>query len=211
MKTWHRYEHHTLSGEWHIHTTYTDGGNSVAEYCEVASDYGIPLLAFTEHVSIELTYDFNEFLEEIDSARSQYDLIILSGCEAKVLPDGSLNVSDSVIGEVDYPIFSFHSFPGDLALFLESLERVFQDRRVNTWAHPGRLPVRQNLEIDSEALQAIMKQMKHNNILLEVNRRYGLPKNEWVEEAKRIGLNLFRGSDVHSIEGLEVSTTSTKP
>jgi DNA polymerase (family 10)/putative hydrolase len=211
MKTWHRYEQHILSGEWHIHTTYTDGGNSVAEYCEVASDYGIPLLAFTEHVSIELTYDFNEFLEEIDSARSQYDLIILSGCEAKVLPDGSLNVSDSVIGEVEYPIFSFHSFPGDLALFLESLERVFQDRRVNTWAHPGRLPVRQNMEIDSDALQEIMKQMKHNNILLEVNRRYGLPKKEWVEEAKRIGLKLVRGSDVHSIEELELSTTSTKP
>jgi len=205
MKAWQRYERHLLSGEWHIHTSRTDGNNRVAEYCEIASESPIPLLAFTEHVSIELTYDFNEFLGEIDSARSKYDLIILSGCEAKVLSDGSLNAHDYIIEEVDYPIFSFHGFPGDLDLYLDCLKRVFRDKRVNTWAHPGHLLERQNMEIDSDILKDIMKQMKHNNILLEVNRKYSLPGKEWVEEAERIGLKLVRGSDVHSIEELEWS------
>jgi len=205
MKAWQRYERHLLSGEWHIHTSRTDGNNRVAKYCEIASEYLIPLLAFTEHVSIELTYDFNEFLEEIDAARSQYDLIILSGCEAKVLPDGSLNAPDCVIEEVDYPIFSFHGFPGDLDLYLDCLKSVFQDKRVNTWAHPGHFLARQKMEIDSDALKDIMKQMMHNNILLEVNRKYNLPEKGWVEEAERIGLMIVRGSDVHSIEELEWS------
>jgi DNA polymerase (family 10)/putative hydrolase len=85
MKTWKKYVDYLLEGEWHIHTNYTDGKNTVFEYCEKAVEIGIPLLAFTEHVRKELTYDFNQFLNEIEEAREEFDLIILSGCEAKVL------------------------------------------------------------------------------------------------------------------------------
>ena len=47
MKTWKKYIDYLLVGEWHIHTSYTDGKNSVFEYCEKAIEVDIPLLALT--------------------------------------------------------------------------------------------------------------------------------------------------------------------
>ena len=70
----------------------------------------VPLLAFTEHVRKNLDYDFNDLLDDIEKAREEFDLIILSGVEAKVLADGDLDVEDWILKEVDYSIFAFHSF-----------------------------------------------------------------------------------------------------
>lgn len=61
------------------------------------------------------------------------------------------------------------------------------------------------MEIAPDVLKDMLKQMEHNNILLEVNRKYNLPGQEWIEEAERICLKIVRGSDVHSIEELEWS------
>ena len=89
-----KYANYLYTGQWHIHTNYTDGDNSVDNYCRQAIASKIPLVVFSEHVRRNLNYDFHSWLSEIKQARRKYTgLIILSGCEVKVLETGELDVS----------------------------------------------------------------------------------------------------------------------
>lgn len=199
MKTWKRYSEFLTAGEWHIHTRYSDGQNTVWECCQKAADLGVPLIAFTEHVRRNLDYDFNTFLADIEEARETYDLIILSGCEASILPGGGLNAPQWIFHEIDYPIVSFHTFPHDAQLYVSSLIACFQNEQVNTWAHPGAFLNRSDLKLMDGDLTAIFREMAKREIALERNRKYGVPEDRWIEFANRYGVPLIRGSDIHAV------------
>ena len=202
-KNWMKYRQYLLDGEWHVHTNYTDGKNSVFELCLEFKNLGIPLVAFTEHVRKELTYDFNQFLEDIEKAREEFDLIILSGCEAKVLPSGELDVEDWILRDVDYPIFAFHSFPKDIDLYIKCLKNVLKKKYVNTWAHPGAFLLRRGLELPEKELIDIFKLIGKQNVLLEVNKKYNVPHRAWLDIAERYNVKTVKGNDIHSIGDLE--------
>ncbi len=203
MKVWRKYEGYLLIGEWHIHTSYTDGKNTVFEYCHMAEKLNVPLIAFTEHVRRKLTYDFNQFMDDIERARDEFNIIILSGCEAKVLPGGELDVERDILREVDYPILAFHSFPDDPELYVSSLINALRNPYVNAWAHPGKFLREKKLSLSKDELKEIFSVMKENDVLLEVNSRYHLPEKMWLELAKDIGVELVRGDDLHSVEDFE--------
>jgi putative hydrolase len=200
MKVWREHEDHLLLGEWHIHTSYTDGEGSIFAYCQKAVDLGIPLLAFTEHVRRSPNYDFHAFLRDIDAAQEDFDLIILSGCEAKILPGGELDADDALLGEVDYPVFSFHSFPNDMELRLSSLEAALKNRYVNAWAHPV---TSQGMDFPEDRLREIFDLMRNRDVLFELNEKYGDPAEDRMTLARGRGVSFVRGSDVHFVEDLK--------
>lgn len=202
MKTWEKYIDYLLKGEWHIHTNFTDGKNTVTEYCKKAIEADIPLLAFTEHVRTNLNYDFNIFLNDIDKARENFDLIILSGCEAKVLPNGEIDVENNVLREVDYPVFAFHSFPEDFDTYIKCLRCVLRNKYVNTWAHPERFLRKHFLEISESDLVEIFNLMRQQNILFEINKKHDVPSIKWINLAKKHNVEIVRGSDIHCIEDI---------
>lgn len=201
MKTWKKYAGCLMEGEWHVHTSYTDGSNTVAEYCRAALEKGIPLLAFTEHVRKKTDYDFDRFLRDIHEARKSFDLIILSGCEAKVLPGGELDVDQQLLKEVDYPVFAFHSFPDDPRLYLESLEVVLRNQYINTWAHPGP-PSGWDSDLSDKELFRIFQLMKNEHVLLEINRKHLSPPPHWLSLADNCNIIKVRGSDIHCVDDL---------
>ena len=84
-------------GDCHVHTSYTDGKNSVFEYCQKAKENNLKSILFSEHVRKDISYDYADFLLQINKAKCTFkDLKILSGCEAKVLNlDGDLDVPDT--------------------------------------------------------------------------------------------------------------------
>ncbi len=199
MKAWKKYSDLLLTGEWHIHTIYTDGKSTVEEYCDKAVALGLPLLAFTEHVRKSMTYDYSKLLAEIDVAREKYDdLIILTGCEAKVLPDGTLDVSDDILYNVDYSIFAYHSFPKDQKLIINTLDSIMNNYPVNAWAHPGYFLKKTDLTIPDEDLLNIFLNLKRKDVLLELNNKYLLPDIEWISLAQKLNVTTVRGSDCHT-------------
>jgi len=201
MKTWQRYEKFLMRGNWHIHTNYTDGKDSIFEICNAAIKKNIPLIAFTEHVRKNLLYDFSKFLEDIKKAREMYKkIIILSGCEAKILPGGEIDVPEEVLKNIDYPIIAFHSFPRDKDLYLKSFEKAIKNPYVNALAHPGYFLMKNKLSLNRNEVIYILTLMKENNVLLEINTKYNLPPKEWVELATNIGVKMVKGSDAHSKE-----------
>jgi len=204
MKTWEKYEKYLLTGEWHIHTNYTDGKDSVFDLCGKALELRIPLVAFTEHVSRQLRYDFNKFQSDIEKAREEYPgLIILSGLEAKVLADATLNVDEELLSLVDYPVFAFHSFPKDLQVYVDCLKTVLKDSRINAWAHPGLFLRKMGLTLSQREISEIFEMMKKEKVLLEVNEKYNLPEKEWIETALRNEIKIVKGNDIHSLKDLE--------
>lgn len=202
MKMWEKHKEHLQSGEWHIHTNYTDGNNSIHEYCKKAVELGIPLVAFTEHVRKDLTYDFSDFLEDIEKAREKFNLIILSGCEAKVLPNGELDVNNEILKEIDYPVFAYHSFPKDINLYVDSLKNVLNNKYVNTWAHPGIFLEKKCLKIPDDQLIEILTSVANSKVLLEINSKYNMPPTKWINLAKKKEINFVIGNDVHNVESL---------
>lgn len=208
MKLWKEYKGDLQNGEWHVHTNYTDGRGSVWEYCRRAEELAIPLIAFTEHVRRDLSYDFTSFISDIEDARQNFSLTILSGCEAKVLPGGDLDAEAWIVREVDYPIFAFHSFPKDQMLFLQSLKRVLKNKYINAWAHPGYFLARNNLELSDADLSDVFKVMKEHDVLLEINSKYLLPSKRWIDLAARHAVETVNGSDVHSLDELNATHSS---
>lgn len=202
MKTWQNYEEFLLEGEWHIHTSYTDGKNTVDDYCQKATKLKLPLIAFTEHVRYDIDYDFNELLKEINDARLKYDLIILSGIEAKVLPGGKLDVRRDILHEVDYSILAVHSFPVDLDLYLQSLEKALKNEYINAWAHPGSFLKRKNLKLSNDQLRELLHICKDHKVLLETNKRYGTPFHRWRTTSKEFDIKYVKGSNVHSVDAM---------
>jgi putative hydrolase len=201
MKIWKKYADYLSSAEWHIHTKYADGSDDIKDYCQRAVEIGIPLIAFTEHVNRNLSYSFSSFLKDIQAARDEFDIIILSGCEAKVLPSGELDVNEQILKAVDYPIFSFHSFPDDLELYVKCLKKALKNPYVNAWAHPGTLS-HKKIDLPESDLDEIFALMRERDVLLEINRKYDLPKEKWIKVAKERGTLTVKGSDVHRIEDL---------
>ena len=69
MKKWERFKEFMENGDWHVHTNYVEGENSVTEMCEQAEKNGLKMIAFTEHVRKELDYDFNALVKDVEKAR----------------------------------------------------------------------------------------------------------------------------------------------
>jgi putative hydrolase len=201
MRAWQAHSDLLLKGEWHVHTSLTDGEGTVDEYCRRAQALGLPLIAFTEHVRLDLKYDFNSFLDSIDNAREEYDIIILSGCEAKVLPGGELDVEDWILDEVDHPIFAFHAFPDDQELYFKSLLKAIRSKAV-AWAHPGALLKHLSYHLDDDELEWIFRSMAEREVLLELNSKYDVPPEDWRNLASSLGVKFVRGGDIHSPDAL---------
>jgi len=203
-KNWMEYEEYLVSGEWHIHTNYVDGENSVDEYCKRAVELRIPLIVFAEHVRRELTYNYRALVEEIIMARRNYpELLILIGCEAKVLEDGGLDVSEDVLRRSEIVLMAFHSFPVNKGRYVEALKRALSNPRVDIWAHPGLFLRTKNFSLSEEEVEVIFEIASQRNVLIELNEKYNLPSRGWVEIGKKRGVKFVRGSDVHHVGELK--------
>jgi putative hydrolase len=199
MKRWERFEGFLTRGDWHVHTNYVEGENSVLEMCEQAEKNGLQLIAFTEHVRRELSYDFNNFVKEIGEARKKFpSLKILTGCEAKILVDGDIDVSDDVLKLCDVVIAGFHGFYHGKEEHMQALEKALKNPEVDIWGHPATMF--RNCKLERKEMEDIIKLCIRNNVLIEKSL---LPKYEpppgFLELVEKIGAKTVIGSDAHSV------------
>ncbi len=104
-----------IRGDLHMHTTASDGKNSIAEMAEGAKALGYEYIAISDHsrssaiangLSVERMW---EHLEAIRAADKAIDGIkIFAACECDILPDGSLDYPDEVLSACDLVVASVH-------------------------------------------------------------------------------------------------------
>lgn len=201
-----------IKGDLHIHTSYSDGGNTIEEMVEGAKQKGYEYIAITDHVGnlkvanaideetlqkqIEVIHDLNQQDPEIR---------ILAGAEANIDLEGNLDISEDVMQKLDFVIGGVHSK-------LKMPQKEITDRVVNALsndyltilAHPiGRLlNKREGSDLD---LTEVFEAAKNHGKILEINaypNRLDLSDIN-CRAASQQGIILEIGTDAHSINELE--------
>lgn len=194
----------------HLHTDYTDGLNSVEDYFNYASKYNFDVIIFTEHVRKNIKYDFEKFLLSIQKchiAFSQVEPII--GVEAKILPDGTLDIPETILSKIKLICIACHSFPSEIELYRNVLENVFSDGKWKkyhrVWVHPGRF-LRKNNLLEHEHGETVLRQLVdyavNEGVLIEVNQKDKLPPPSALEGVS--SHNLIIGHDAHAIDHIKM-------
>lgn len=201
-----------IKGDLHTHTTLTDGLNSLDEMAEAARKSGYQYIANTEHsqrLSMAGGLDAEKLAENIKRIdkfnETQNDFIVLKGIEVDILEDGSLDLPDFILKELDIVVCSIHyKFNLPEKKQTERILRAMDNPYFNILGHPtGRLiNEREPYDIDMEK---IMQKAKENNCFLEINSHPSrLDLNDhYVKMGREIGIKFSIASDAHSIRDLD--------
>jgi DNA polymerase (family X) len=201
-----------IKGDLHMHSTWSDGAYSIEEMAEACRQKGYRYMAITDHsqylkVANGLTPErLRKQREEIDRLNERYeDFTILAGVEMDILPDGSLDYDDELLGEMDLVIASIHSsFSQPRDIIMQRLKTALENAHVDIIAHPtGRLiGRREGYDVDMDML---IELAKSTNTALELNanpHRLDLAA-EHLKKAQDAGVKLVINTDAHNTEMLE--------
>jgi DNA polymerase (family 10) len=200
-----------IRGDLHVHTTWSDGKATVLEIGEAARDRGYEYLAICDHtrnVSVVPGLDADDLRrqgEEIAAANERLaPFRILRGSECDILPDGSLDLPDDVLAELDWVQASIHA--GQRAPGAELTRRTTEAMRhpaVSALSHPKGRIINHRPE-NALDLEQVFEVALETGVALEVN---GLPtrldlRDVHVRAAIEAGVPIVCSTDAHSARGL---------
>ena len=201
-----------IRGDLHSHTHASDGHNTIEEMGTAARERGYRYFAITDHSAshgfgnavspdqlerqIELVAEANERLQGIE---------LLAGSEVNILPDGSLDYEDELLGRLDWVVASVHtSFAIGEGAMTERMITAIEHPLVDVIAHPtGRLIERRApYAVD---LDAVFEAAARTGTLLEIN---GNPDRRDLSDpaaraAAAAGVTIVIDSDAHRVRTLE--------
>ncbi len=196
-----------IKGDLHCHTNWSDGENTIEEMYEEAIKMGYHYLGISDHTKFLKAangLDEKRLLEQSERIKRLKDkgYLILHGCEANILSNGSLDINDDLLRRLDYVIAGIHSeLNKDIT---ERVIKAMENPLVNIISHlSGRL-----IQERPESLmnfEKIIKKAKETNTLLEINatpKRLDL-KAAYIEIAKKKGVRMVINSDAHNREQLK--------
>src|SRR5450755_1412199 len=165
-----------IRGDVHMHTVETDGRNTIEEMAEAARARGYEYMAITDH-SKNLAFANGltderavAHIERIRAAEKALGGIrIFAGIEVDILGDGSLDLSDAVLEQMDIVIASVHSqFSQDRAAMTDRLLKAVANPNTSLIGHPtGRLLLRRDAyQFD---LDAVLKGAAQHKVAMELN------------------------------------------
>ena len=201
-----------LQGDVHMHTVETDGRNTIEEMAEAAKERGYKYMAITDH-SKNLAFanglDDKRAVEHIQRIRAADDQIegirIFAGIEVDILADGTLDLSDSVLEQMDIVIASVHShFNQSPAEMTDRLLKAVQNPNTSLLGHPtGRLLLRR--EGYAFDLDAVLKSAAQKKVAMELNAypdRLDLCDRH-LRLAKQHGVKIVINTDSHHTSHME--------
>ena len=164
-----------IRGDLHMHTTATDGKNSLEEMVEAAIARGLSYIAITDHsqrVTMAHGLDSERLLvqwKQIDELNQSAAIEVLKGIECDILEKGGLDLPDDILAQADYVVCSIHYGQNQpKSQITERIIEAIEHPYTSAIAHPtGRLIGRRKpYEVDLGAV--IAKAVEHRK-LLELN------------------------------------------
>tara|TARA_Y100001970_G_scaffold293565_1_gene441228 strand:- start:3651 stop:5486 length:1836 start_codon:yes stop_codon:yes gene_type:complete len=197
-----------IKGDCHMHSTYSDGKNTIQEMAQKAKELNYEYIVITDHsqslkIANGLTPErlFEKAKETQKLNSENIGVKIFHGSEVDILKDGSLDYKDEVLENLDFIVASVHS------KFDESCEerylKVIENPYVNVIGHmtTQEYGSRKPLELDYDKIFA--KAAKHN-VAIEINcsaRRNDIP-SDLIPLALKHGCKFFLNTDSHSTQQL---------
>jgi len=200
-----------IRGDLHMHTTWSDGRDTIDQMAFAAVRLGYEYVAITDHSERSLASrqlaarDIARQRADIDKVRSRVKrLEILHGVEVDIMPDGSLDFDDEQLSGFDIVLASLHDHAGhDGAKLTERYLRAIRHPLVNVITHPAnRTPARSDgYNVNFDALFAAAAE---TGTAMEVD---GAPGHldldgALARRAVAAGVTLAIDSDCHRSDGL---------
>jgi DNA polymerase (family 10) len=200
-----------LTGTFHCHTDWSDGGATLLEMVEAAQAAGLSYLGIADH-SKSAGYAGGLSIDRVRAQWLEIDALnaklgpsfrIFKGTECDILADGSLDYPDEILDGFDYVVASVHSgFGMDREAMTERIVRAVRNPRVTMLGHPtGRLLLaRDGYAVDLDAVIAVASK---SGTLIEINanpHRLDLDAT-FARKAHEAGISIPINPDAHSTNG----------
>lgn len=204
-----------IRGDLHCHTKATDGANTILEMAEAARAHGYEYLAITDHSkAISVAKGFNEAKLKKHAAEirklngSVKGLWLMAGVEVDILKDGTLDLDEDALAELDWVVASVHSyFELSKAAMTKRVVKAVSSGVVHCLGHAaGRIIGKRN-PIDME-WDELFAACKEHGVRLEINAqpdRLDLRDN-YCQRAKEAGVGFVINTDAHKQDDLEFMT-----
>jgi len=210
--------YNSLKGDLHCHIRWRgrDGGaNTIEEMAEMAQEMGYKYLGIASHTkALKIEHGLNEKElrerdKEIEKLNEKFkgenlEFTILKGCEANILKDGSIDINDEALKNLDYAIAGIHShFKMSRKEMTERIIKAMKNPYINIISHPtGRiLKRRDEYQIDFDK---ILRAAKVTGTILEINafpERLDL-NDIHIRRAKEEGVKMIINTDAHQRDQL---------
>ncbi|MFO7821317.1 MAG: PHP domain-containing protein, partial [Lentisphaeria bacterium] len=201
-----------IRGDLHCHSTATDGKNTITEMAEAARERGYQYLAICDHSqAVRIAGGLNEEqLQEhagkIRETDAKYDdFWLLAGVEVDIMKDGSLDLDEQILADLDWVTASIHyNFNLSSEQMTERLLSAIRSGVVHSLGHPfgrqfgRRDPMQFNVD-------KVFKACSENNVCLEINaqpERLDL-LDVYCRKAKDAGVKIVINTDAHTTDDLD--------
>jgi DNA polymerase (family 10) len=200
-------EYGDLQGDIQTHTNWTDGANTIKEMAQEAKKIGLKYLVISDHSKgLAMTGGLDEGMllkqaEEIDKINKELSGIrVLKGVELNIQKDGSLDISDEALKNLDVVGGAVHSnlnMPKD-----EMTKRVLkavENPNLDILCHPTERQIQRRDAVQLD-VERVIDAAKEAGTVLDIDSypdRLDL-KDEYVKKAVQIGAKLGISSDSHS-------------
>src|SRR5271166_6035805 len=200
-----------VKGDLQMHTTASDGKNTIEEMAEAARELGREYIAITDHskaVTVANGLDEKRMAAHIKKLRAADEkglgIRVLVGSEVDILKDGKLDYSDEILAQLDVVVCSIHSyFNLERAAMTERMLAAIENPYTQIIAHPtGRLLLRRDpFEYDMEK---VLDACARHGVAMECNSypdRLDL-KDVYLRMCKDRGVKVVISTDSHNAANL---------
>jgi DNA polymerase (family 10) len=202
-----------IRGDVHVHTDATDGRHTIREMAEAAIALGYKYIAITDHSkNLAMTNGLDEaraleHIARIQAVNREMEgrIRIFTGIEVDILGDGTLDLSDDVLAQMDVVIGSVHSlFNQPREQMTERMLRAIENKYLRIVGHmTGRLLLRrEGYELD---VDAVVRRCGELGVAVEHNsspERLDL-RDVDLKRAKEHGCKIVINTDAHYIRDFD--------
>ncbi|MBD3311995.1 DNA polymerase/3'-5' exonuclease PolX [archaeon] len=198
-----------VKGDLQCHTNYSDGEATIKGMVLKAKEMGYEYLGITDHAGdlrIAKSMDEKRIKEQAEEIKKLgvKGIKVLHGAEVNIQEDGSLDVPDKILEELDYVLASIHSkFTLTKKEMTDRLVKAMENPYVNIIGHPTGRKVLMKTGYDLD-WDRVFQASKDNNTYLEINaypERLDLSDTN-ARAAISAGCKLFINTDAHSTSQL---------
>jgi DNA polymerase (family 10) len=202
-----------IKGDIHAHTDWSDGQDSLEDMAKAAKALGYEYLAITDHsagrgIANGLTEErLRQQIEEIRRLNEKVEGIrILTGTEVDIRADGSIDLPEKVLADLDVVVAAIHSSMNQSEKQITSrLVGALENPHIDVIAHPTcrLLGEREPVAVD---LEAVFRAAITYDKALEINAmpsRLDL-KDIHIYRARQLGVKLIIGTDSHRTQHLQL-------
>ncbi|MCS7207826.1 MAG: DNA polymerase/3'-5' exonuclease PolX [Dehalococcoidia bacterium] len=199
-----------IKGDLQMHTDWSDGQASAEAMVATAKALGYEYIAITDHsqglgVARGLTPErLAEQKRLLQALEVRYGIRVFHGAEVDIRADGSLDLPDEALAQLDLVVASVHtSLQQPREKMTQRVIRALRNPYVTILGHPTSrlLGEREPIDID---LEAVFRAALQTGVALEINaspQRLDL-KDTHIFRAREVGIPLVISTDAHSTEGL---------